>query len=129
EVLLPEATWRGDYLQQGCGGFCGLSGVSLDDPSRTSGYQAGFAPLANGELVVAADDQGHEAPTNLDGLWGKYDPQLRVVFGYSSEHSLALTAKALIGAFYGRGAAYSFFDGVSDGGHEALDLAQRYPAD
>src|SRR6266516_8132870 len=21
EILLPESTWRGDYLQQGCGGF------------------------------------------------------------------------------------------------------------
>ena len=21
EALLPQETWRGDYLQQGCGGF------------------------------------------------------------------------------------------------------------
>jgi feruloyl esterase len=129
EVLLPETTWRGDYLQQGCGGFCGHLDLSLQDPSRTSGYQAPFAPLANGELVVAADNQGHEGLSSTDGLWGKYDPQLRVVFGYSSEHSLALSAKALIRAFYRRGPAYSYFSGVSDGGHEALDLAQRYPAD
>src|SRR5437763_11948777 len=105
EVLLPETTWRGDYLQQGCGGFCGHLDLSLTDPSRTSGYQAPFAPLTNGELVVAADDQGHESPTNIDGLWGKNDPELRVVFGYSSEHSLAQTAKALIRAFYGRSPA------------------------
>jgi Tannase and feruloyl esterase len=129
EVLLPQTTWRGDYLQEGCGGFCGHVDVSLDDPSRTSGYQAPFPPLQNGELVVAADDQGHESASNADTLWAKYDPQLRVVFGYSSEHSLALTAKALIRAFYGRGPARSYFDGVSDGGHEALDLAQRYPTD
>src|SRR6185437_17058877 len=88
EVLLPTATWAGDYLQQGCGGFCGAVGLSLADPSRTSGYQAPFAPLTNGELVVAADDQGHEAATNPDTLWARNDPQLRVVFGYSSEHSL-----------------------------------------
>jgi hypothetical protein len=129
EVLLPETTWRGDYLQQGCGGFCGHLDLSLTDPSRTSGYQAPFAPLTNGELVVAADDQGHESPTNIDGLWAKNDPQLRVVFGYSSEHSLAQSAKALIHAFYGRGPAHSYFSGVSDGGHEAFDLAERYPTD
>jgi tannase/feruloyl esterase len=129
EVLLPETTWRGDYLQQGCGGFCGHRDISLTDPSRTSGYQAPFAPLTNGELVVAADDQGHESSTNSDGLWGKNDPVLRVVFGYSSEHSLAQTAKALIRAFYGRGPTYSYFSGVSDGGHEAIDLAERYPTD
>src|SRR3954469_18373475 len=60
EVLLPTATWRGDYLQQGCGGFCGAVGLSLTDPSRTSGYQASYPPLAHGEMVVAAVDQLHQ---------------------------------------------------------------------
>ena len=45
EALLPTESWRGDYLQQGCGGLCGKTDVSLDDPSRTSGYQAPYAPL------------------------------------------------------------------------------------
>ena len=129
EVLLPQETWRGDYLQQGCGGLCGQTNVNLDDPSRTSGYQAPYEPLASGEMVVAADDQGHEAPNNGDALWAKYDLRLRAVFGYSSEHQLARTAKALIRIFYGRKSSYSYFSGVSDGGHEALVLAQRYPED
>jgi hypothetical protein len=129
EVLLPTSTWRGDYLQQGCGGFCGRVDLSLTDPSRTSGYQAPFPALSNGELVVAADDQGHETVVNTDTLWARNDPQLRVVFGYSSEHSMAITARALIHAYYGRDAAHRYFDGVSDGGHEALDLAQRFPGD
>src|SRR3984885_15107811 len=30
EALLPTETWRGDYLQQGCGGLCGKADVSLD---------------------------------------------------------------------------------------------------
>ena len=129
EALLPEETWRGDYLQQGCGGLCGKADVSLDDPSRTSGYQAPYAPLANGEMVVAADDQGHETASNGDALWARYDLRLRAVFGYSSEHQLARTMKAVVRAYYGRKPAYSYFSGVSDGGHEALVLAQRYPAD
>jgi feruloyl esterase len=129
QVLLPTTTWGGDYLQQGCGGFCGAIGLSLSDPSRTSGYQAPYPPVANGQLVVAADVQGHETTANTDTLWARDDPRLRVVFGYSSEHSMAVTAKALIRAYYGRDAVHSYFDGVSDGGHEALDLAQRYPGD
>jgi feruloyl esterase len=129
EVLLPTSTWRGDYLQQGCGGFCGHVDLSLTDPSRTSGYQAPFPPLTDGELVVAADDQGHESATNTDTLWARNDPQLRVVFGYSSEHGMAMTSRALIRAYYGRDARHRYFDGVSDGGHEALDLAQRFPGD
>jgi feruloyl esterase len=125
-VLLPQSRWLGGYLQQGCGGYCGHSEVNLDDPSRTSLHQAPFAPLRRGEFVVAADDQGHEGPGTL---WGKEDPLLRVVFGYRSEHDLARAAKAIIRSYYGRGPAHSYFDGVSDGGHEALMLAQRYPKD
>jgi Tannase and feruloyl esterase len=128
-ALLPTETWRGDYLQQGCGGLCGKADVSLDDPSRTSGYQAPYAPLQNGEMVVAADDQGHEAPSNGDALWARNDLRLRAVFGYSSEHQLARAMKAIVRAYYGRKPTYSYFSGVSDGGHEALVLAQRYPAD
>src|SRR5271166_1151138 len=120
EALLPQETWRGDYLQQGCGGLCGKADVSLDDPSRTSGYQAPYAPLANGEMVVAADDQGHETASNSDALWARNDLRLRAVFGYSSEHQLARTMKAVVRAYYGRKPAYSYFSGVSDGGHEAL---------
>jgi hypothetical protein len=129
EVLLPTATWAGDYLQQGCGGFCGAVNLSLTDPARTSGYQAPYAPLLSGQLVVAADDEGHETATNGDTLWARDDPRLRVVFGYESEHQLAMAARALIQAYYGRPATHRYFDGVSDGGREALDLAQRYPAD
>jgi Tannase and feruloyl esterase len=129
EALLPLETWRGDYMQEGCGGFCGHVDVDLKDPSRTSGYQAPYAPLANGEMVVAADDEGHETASNGDALWAKSDPELRVVFGYLSEHQLAQAVKALVHAFYGRDPAYSYFSGVSDGGHEALVLAQRYPED
>jgi hypothetical protein len=129
EVLLPLETWRGDYMQQGCGGFCGHVDVDLKDPSRTSGYQAPYAPLANGEMVVAADDEGHETASNGDALWAKSAPQLRLVFGYLSEHQLAQAAKALVHIFYSRDPAYSYFSGVSDGGHEGLALAQRYPED
>jgi feruloyl esterase len=129
EVLLPVSTWQGDYLQEGCGGFCGPVGLSLSDPSRTSGYQAPFPALSDGEMVVAADDQGHESTAEGDTLWARNDPRLRVVFGYSSEHSMARAAKALIHAYYGRDAAHRYFDGVSGGGREALDLAQRFPDD
>lgn len=129
EVLLPTTSWRGDYMQEGCGGFCGHVDVDLQDPSRTSGYQATYAPLASGDMVVAADDQGHETITNGETLWGKSDPQLRLEFGYMSEHRLAQAARAVIFAFYGRHPAFSYFSGVSDGGHEALALAQRFPED
>jgi Tannase and feruloyl esterase len=127
-VLLPRQSWRGEYLQQGCGALCGFSDVNLSDPSRVGAHQAPWQPLAAGEVVVAAGDQGHQA-SPFDGLWAKEDPMLRVVFGYRSEHDLARAAKAVIGAYYGRAPAYSYFDGLSTGGRQGLALAQRYPRD
>ncbi|MBV8957084.1 MAG: tannase/feruloyl esterase family alpha/beta hydrolase [Solirubrobacterales bacterium] len=125
-VLLPEKTWLGNYLQQGCGGYCGQSTVNLNDPSRTSLHQTPYEPLLRGEFVVAADDQGHLGPGTI---WGKEDLILRIVYGYRSEHDLFRAVIPIIRAYYGVDPTHKYFDGVSDGGHEALMVAQRYPTD
>lgn len=54
---------------------------------------------------------------------------LKVDFGYLSEHVFAVAAKAIIASFYGHPPAYSYYDGCSDGGREALMEAQRFPRD
>lgn len=73
--------------------------------------------------------QGHTGSDQTDGRWGKNDPRARVVFGITSEHSLARLATAVITRYYGRPPAYTYFDGCSTGGRQALILAQRYPTD
>ena len=103
EALLPTETWRGDYLQQGCGGLCGKVDVSFEDPSRTSGYQAPYAPLQNGEMVVAADDEGHETAEQRRRAVGEgTTSDCGWCSGTRSEHQLARAVKALIRTFYGR---------------------------
>ena len=60
---------------------------------------------------------------------GYSNAQQRVDFAYLSYHDVALVSKGLAQAFYGMGPKYSYFDGCSQGGHEALGEIQRYPAD
>lgn len=127
EIKLPLSTWRGQYVQIGCGGFCGDVPTARVTP--TPQLSSGCAPVTNGELVLASDNEGHLSRSRLDGLWGKDDPALRTVFGHSSEHSLAQVAKAAMRAYYGQAPSYSYYDGCSDGGREALMEAERYPAD
>ena len=90
ELQMPEQNWHGDYVQEGCGGFCGATNLSLEPASSI-----GCAPVANGEIAVAIDDQGHTGVNGGDGTWATEVPMLRVVFGYRSEHDLALDSACL----------------------------------
>jgi hypothetical protein len=124
EFLLPESTFHGDYLQEGCGGFCGAADISTQPAAST-----GCVPVTGGEFALGTDDEGHESANELDGLWAANDLALRVAFGYASEHQLAQLGKAVVAAYYGTPPSHSYFDGCSDGGREALMLAERYPHD
>jgi tannase/feruloyl esterase len=101
------------------------TGTATRSPNVTA---AGVVAASGGQLAGGTDNQGHVGGEN-DALWAGEDPALRVSFGYSSEHALAQAAKAIITAYYGKPPVYSFYDGCSDGGHEALTEAQRYPHD
>jgi feruloyl esterase len=85
--------------------------------------------VTGNELALATDNEGHIGASGFDALWAADDPAMRISYAYTSEHNLALAAKAIIAAYYGRGPSYSYFDGCSDGGREALVEAQRYPRD
>ncbi|WUS48615.1 tannase/feruloyl esterase family alpha/beta hydrolase [Streptomyces mirabilis] len=117
EIKLPETGWQANYLQVGCGGLCGNVNVGNAPAS------AGCVPLTSGAFAVASSDEGHYQGGGLFST----DPTLRADFGYKSDHQLAQAAKAVIERYYGRAADHAYFDGCSQGGHQALTEAQRYP--
>lgn len=120
EVQLPTKNWNRRYLQVGCGGYCGSLRAS---PESIAALNQNFA--------VAFDNSGHVGGGigAASALWALDQPQLRIDFGYASEHVTALAAKAIALAFYGNGPSYSYFQGCSNGGRQALMEAQRYPND
>ena len=123
DLGLPRSTYQGQYVQEGCGGFCGL--VEQRVP-----LAADDCPAVTGNtLAVAVDNEGHVTSSVTDASWASDNSKSRTVFGSTSEHQLAVVAKALITGYYGRRPTYSYFDGCSDGGREALIEAQRYPHD
>ena len=119
EIKLPETGWQANYLQVGCGGLCGNTNVT-SAPAST-----GCVPLTTGAFAVASSDEGHYQGGGLFST----DPTLRADFGYKSDHELVQAAKAVIKQYYGQPAPHSYFDGCSQGGHQALTEAQRYPTD
>ncbi|MFI1994151.1 tannase/feruloyl esterase family alpha/beta hydrolase [Actinoplanes sp. NPDC020271] len=121
DVFLPATTWRQRYLQLGCASLCG----NIDFYADASD---GCVPLNRGDFVLATNNQGHVGVSGFDATFGA-DPQLRVDFGYRADHVVAVVAKRVIALYYGQGPRYSYFDGCSQGGHEGLTEAQRYPHD
>jgi hypothetical protein len=121
DVFLPTKTWRQRYLQLGCASFCGNIDFFADATDNC-------VPLTRGDFVLATNNAGHVGASATDATFG-VDPQLRVDFGYRSDHVVALVAKRLIALYYGQGPRYSYFDGCSQGGHEGFTEAQRYPHD
>ena len=119
-LRLPVEGWTQRYVQTGCGGLCGMANINYP--------MAATCPVvADGTVASATTDMGHQGLN--DGSWAAGNPQAQIDFSYRGVHDTAQVAKAVIAAFYGRSAAYSYFDGCSDGGREALMEAQRYPHD
>lgn len=115
EVWIPDH-WNGRYLQLGNGGFAG----AIPERALLMGVAQGFA--------VAGTDDGHQSSVNTDASWALGHPEKQLDFGYRALKETTDAAKAIITAYAGV-PKYSYFQGCSDGGREALMEAQRYPAD
>jgi pimeloyl-ACP methyl ester carboxylesterase len=124
EVNLPT-NWNNKALQLGGGGFDGVLVTGLGP----AGLQPASVPnpLKQG-YVTAGGDGGHKGSAPFDGSFGMNDEAL-ANFGKQSVKKIHDVATALVKARYGSAPRRFYFIGNSQGGHEALDAAARYPAD
>ena len=114
EVWLPDkAAWNGRFIGLGNGGAAGHI-----NPATLAG------PVYAGN-AVATTDLG-TAPNADSGIG---NPEVWKDFGFRATHLMTLAAKQLITAYYGKGPEFSYFNGGSTGGQQALQEAQRYPDD
>lgn len=124
EVNLP-LSWNNRVLQMGGGGYdgslvTGLTGFTLQPAGTDTPLKRGFVTLGT--------DGGHKSPAGFDGSFGMDDEAL-ANFGQQSVKKGHDAAIAVIRKAYGRAPARFYFIGGSQGGHEALDAAARYPQD
>ena len=114
ELRMPTTSWNGKFLMLGCGGACGVIDTGRGDPGLARNY------------AVVLTDMGHQGSSWLfayNNLQGEID------FAYRSTHTVAVAAKEIIDAYYGRRAAKNYFMGCSTGGRQAMVEAQRFPRD
>jgi feruloyl esterase len=113
EVWMPASGWNGKLQVVGNGGFAG-----------TIGYRALATALAAG-YAGASTDTGHTGPAA--NTFGTEDAVLD--FAYRAVHETAVAAKKAVDGYYGAAPKFSYFNGCSTGGRQALTAAQRYPDD
>ncbi len=120
-VSLPE-NWNGRALQLGGGGLNG----SIRDTAGSYRYQPSgqLTPLQSG-FVVLAGDSGHQTAGGSFAL----NAEALLNYGQQSIKKTHDAALAIVQAAFGMDPDYFYFHGFSQGGHEALDAAGRYPDD
>jgi len=115
ELWMPNAPhWNGKFLGVGNGALTG----AIWHTSMVRPLQAGYA--------VANSDLGHPITT---ANWAMGHPEKVIDYAYRGDHVTAEASKTIVNAFYGLGPRLSYFHGCSNGGHQALMEAQRYPDD
>lgn len=116
EVWLPIDTWNGRFYQLGTGGFSGL----LDEVSGK------LVESINRGNAVAMTDGGHDLK---NPAWALHQPEKIIDMGYRALKETSSSARQLIGVFYNRKPAYSYYAGCSGGGRDAMVAATRFPED
>ena len=118
QARLPDA-WNSKFYMPGGGGTDGSV------PNTTSRLRQGYA--------AAANDSGHSNAVNNDPLAGGAaafgtDYLARVDFAYNAIDVTTRTAKRLVEIYYADRPEYSYFEGCSMGGREAMMVTQRLPS-
>jgi feruloyl esterase len=143
EVWLPaKAAWTGRVHTVGAGGWAGGQEATPDKVAFTIASDTRAAPIIAAEegAVTSNSDTGHAnfpegAP--LAGLGGSFamnpDGTINTIlwedYSFRALHEMAVVTKALATAYYGSAPKFSYFDGASGGGRQALKIAQRFPDD
>jgi feruloyl esterase len=114
EVWLPASGWNGKFQAVGNGAFNG-----------TIGYAALAEALSRG-YATASTDTGH---VGGGAAWALGHPEKVTDFGWRAMHEMTVAAKKIVASHYGTPPRFSYFNGCSAGGRQAMMSAQRFPAD
>ena len=141
QVAFPSA-WNGRSVQLGGGGMNGMI-PGLAGPQLAQGYvtygsdsghqigsfggRGGFGAAKGGDAKGPGAAKGPAGPNPNDD-WGLNDEAIKNL-GYMQMKKTHDAAMVLIERMYGAKPKCNYYVGSSQGGREALTVAQRYPAD
>lgn len=126
-VILP-ASWSRRAIQQGGGGMNGMITVG-------GGFPGGRGGSSNPGVAMYGSDSGHQS-TGMMGPgggasgneWALNDEAIKNL-GYMQMKKTHDAAMVIMERVYGERPRFNYYIGSSQGGREALSVAQRYPND
>jgi feruloyl esterase len=115
EVWLPAtaAEWTGRMKVNGTGGYAGAVPYSRLAQDIGDGF------------VTAGSNMGHDGGESAAWTLGR--PEKVKDWGLRAHYSVATAAKALSAAYFGSPVRHAYFEGCSNGGRQAMMMAQNYP--
>jgi len=115
EVWLPSTSdkWTGRMKVNGTGGYAGAVPYALLAQDIGDGF------------VTAGSNMGHDGGESP--AWTVNRPEKVKDWGLRAHYSVASAGKALSAAYYDKPVRYSYFEGCSNGGRQAMMMAQNYP--
>ena len=125
QINLP-VQWNGKVLQYGGGGSNGVLITGLA-PLRDARADTPV-PVARG-FATWGTDAGHDNKQLKEPREFALNDEALLNMAYASYKKTRDVGVKIAAAFYGRGPAKMYFFGGSEGGREALVMAQRFPKD
>ena len=125
EVNLPTQ-WNGKAVQYGGGGSNGVLITGLN-PLRDARRDTPV-PVARG-FATWGTDSGHQNETLAEERAFALNDESLINMAYAAYKKTHDVALRIVRAHYDRAPAKTYFYGGSEGGREALMMAQRFPAD
>ena len=139
-VLLPE-TWSKRSMQQGGGGNNGVIPV---DKANNRMFGVVKSSMLRKGFAIYGSDSGHQTVRSRPGAppppeplatgpttgdeWALHDEAIRNL-GYLQMKKTHDAAMVILKRIYGAEPDYNYYIGNSQGGREAMTVAQRYPED
>ncbi len=114
EVWMPLSNWNGKYQAVGNGAFNG----NISYPAMMTALARGYA--------TSSTDTGH---TGGGAAWAAGHPEKVIDFGWRAIHEMTVASKKIVATYYDAGPKFSYWNGCSAGGRQAMKAAQQFPAD
>jgi feruloyl esterase len=126
-LTLPR-DWSHRFVFWGVGGYGGDLSPAVTESDLHTALQRGYA--------TGITDTGHKAPTTklVDASFalkkaGLPDRAAKADYYFRATHDVTVALKEFTKAYYGMSIRYSYFDGCSNGGRQAMVEAEQYPDD